>query len=290
MSYTCLVDGNAVAYTVDLKRCCNSKDFVVQYFQHLREYAKCVSSLPKFILFFDNKTDGTWRDEFYSDYQKDRKDNTYRSKEDIKDVELRRQYLIKLKETIDKSKYGYIDYPHTEADDLISLYCNNIQQDKEIVTIITTDKDLYQLIKNKRVQVFNIVKRNLIKDEKIGKDAKQNKIWLGDNSDSIPSVCKNVGIKMFPDFLEFLKKMRETETDPTDKEKAKKVCESYNIKYVPSFSNFSQKQLDINRKLIDLKYVVEQDRENNNILTTYIKENIEKVKFSPFALNSILPK
>lgn len=52
MSTTLLVDGNAVAYTIDVKECRDCQDFAKQYFNRLRDYAKLFPSLPKMVLFF----------------------------------------------------------------------------------------------------------------------------------------------------------------------------------------------------------------------------------------------
>ena len=261
------------------------------FFSRLREYAKQFPSLPKFVLFFDDKFGGNWREELYPDYQKGRREaKTKYTNEQIEENKKRAEYLKYLKEQIDNSKYMYLHYPHTETDDLLALYCNNLQEENETVIILTTDKDLFQLIKekgNKKVQILFLIKRKLIKDEKLGKEALKNKIWLGDNSDSIPGVCKNVGKTTFPDFEIFINKMKENNIDPTDKEKAKKISEELKIKYIPSFSNFDKEQLDINTKLIDLSYVVEKDKKEDGIKTDYLKENIDKARFSPFALYNI---
>lgn len=291
MSTTLLVDGNAVAYTIPIADCIDEKDFAKRFLGRLREYAKQFTSIPKAIIFFDTKTGGTWRDKIYPDYQKDRRaqrENYTEAQRDESDK--RNAYLNYLKQQIDKSKFNYLGYPHTETDDLIALYCNNIQEDGETVVILTTDKDLFQLIREKgkkKVQVLFLIKRRLVKEEKEGKEILEKKIMLGDPSDSIPSVCKGVGPKYYPDFKIFLMKMKETETDPTDKEQAKKISESLGIKYISSFSNYSQEQLRTNKMLIDLNTVCENDIKDNYEKTEYIRRNLSTVKFSPYSLYNI---
>lgn len=291
MSTTLLVDGNAVAYTIDVKECRGCQDFAKQYFNRLRDYAKQFPSLPKMILFFDDKRGGTWRDKIFPDYQKNRKAqrNNYTEKQKH-ELELRTKYLSYLEQQIRNSKFNYLSYPHTETDDLISLYCNNIQEDGETVIILTTDKDLFQLIRNtgkRKVHVLFLIKRKLIKDEKEGHEILEKKIMLGDPSDSIPSVCSGVGPKYYPDFKVFLEKMKETETDPTDIEKAKKVSESLGIKYIKSFSNFSAEQLRINKVLVNLNSVVKKDIKDYNVRTEYLRQNVNRAKLSPFSLYNI---
>lgn len=295
MEYTCLADGNAVAYTIDIKNCTDEKDFCRKFLERLRDYSRSLHTMNKIILFFDDKYGGTWRDKLYSDYQKGRKaaKENY-TPEQLAEVKLRSKYLKYVRDCFDKSeKHCYLSYPHTETDDLVALYCKNVQKDNEVVTILTTDKDLFQLIdenKTKRVQVLFLIKRKLIKDAEQGKKALEDKIWLGDSSDSIPNVCKNVGKSNIEDLKAFIKMLHEHEQDNldiTDVTQMKKICEDLNLKYIPSFSNFSQEQLKLNYKLIDLNYVIKQDKKEGNIKTDYLKENIKKAKVSPFALYSL---
>lgn len=289
---TVLVDGNAIAYTISINDCKNEKDFVKQYFSRLREYSKQFTSMPKFILFFDNKKGGTWRDEIFPDYQKQRKLQHNVNEKQLNEIKLRSKYLSFLRNIIDTSnKFTYISYPNTETDDLVSLYCSNIQEKGETVVILTTDKDLFQLIcdkGDKKVQVLFLVKRKLIKDASLGRDALEKKLWLGDNSDSIPGVCKNVGEKSIEDFKIFLHNAKEKGININDVVESKKLSELLNIKYVPSFSNYNEEQYNLNKKLIDLSYVVELDKKENNIKTNYIKENLNKAKVSPYALYGLI--
>lgn len=291
--HTLLIDGNAVAYTVkviDSQYVNDKKDFCRQYLSRIREYAKQFSSLnTKAILFFDDKQDN-WREKLYPDYQKQRKVVHY-SQDKIQETELRKEYLRYLKDKFDRSKrYRYVSYPHTETDDLVALYCKCIQQEGEMVTILTTDKDLYQLVSeniHKPVRVLSIVHRKLIKSESEGQEALFNKIWLGDNSDSIPGICKNVGVKSIDDFKTFLEAMENNDVNPTDKDKAKKLCESLSIKYIPSFSNYDREQHKLNEKLINLNYVVELDHNNDDEKIKFLQTVSEQAKFSPGSIYSL---
>lgn len=291
--HTLLIDGNAVAYTIkviDSQYVNDKKDFCRQFLSRIREYAKQFSSLnTKAILFFDSKQDN-WREKLYPDYQKQRK-VAHHSQDKIQETELRREYLTYLKDKFDRSKrYQYVSYPHTETDDLVALYCKCIQQEGEMVTILTTDKDLYQLISedvHKPVRVLSIVHRKLIRSESEGQEALFNKIWLGDNSDSIPGICKNVGVKSIKDFKTFLEAMKDNDVNPTDRDKAKKVCESLNIKYIPSFSNYDKEQHRLNEKLIDLNYVVELDHKNDDEKIRFLQTISEQAKFLPGSIYSL---
>lgn len=291
MSTTILVDGNAVAYTVPVASCNSEQEYSKKFFSKIREYSKQFTSMVKVIVFFDDKVGGTWRDELYPDYQKCRQVHKEKRTAEEEDIAIKRsKYLDYIKSCFDRSKYTYLSYPHTETDDLISLYCNYIQEEGETVIIATTDKDLYQLIRDtgkKKVQVLSLVKHKVIKDEKEGKQALENKIMLGDASDNIPSVCNGVGQKYYPDFKIYLKNMKDNDVNPNDADKAKKLCESLNIKYIKSFTNFDKEQLKLNKKLIDLQTVCELDEKADFEKTNYIKENLLKAKVSPYSLYNI---
>lgn len=290
MGTTLLIDGNSVAYTINLNSCHNSKDFRKLFFLRLREYAKQFTSMPKCILFFDDKFGGNWREKLYPDYQKNRREAKY-TEIQRKEHETRKIYLDDLEKFIANSKHKYLHYPHTETDDLIALYCNNIQKENETVVILTTDKDLFQLIRekgNKKVQVLFLIKRKLIKNEKEGQEILHNKIWCGDPSDSIPGVCKNVGKLTLPSLETYINVLRDNNISFDDTENIKRVCESKNIKYIKSFDNFSQEQLELNTRLINLSYVVELDEKENNVKTNYIRDNVKSALFSPYAITSLI--
>lgn len=290
MSYTYLVDGNAVAYTLNLDNYADEKEYARAYFNRLRDYAKQYPTIGKMILFFDDKN-GTWRDDLFPDYQKDRKAQRENYTEEQKNEAYKRtSYLRYIQTQIDESRFDYIHYPHTETDDLVALYCNNIQEDGEIVVILTTDKDLFQLIRDegrRKVQVLFLIKRKLIKDAKEGKEILEKKIMLGDPSDSVPSVCPGVGPKYYPDFKIFLKAMKLNDVDPTDKEKAKQISESLGIKYINSFSNFDIEQLKINKQLVDLRTVCKRDEAADFEKTNYLKKMMKTAKLSPYSLYNI---
>lgn len=290
MSYTYLVDGNAVAYTLKISEYESEKEYARAYFNRLRDYAKTYPTMGKMILFFDDKH-GTWRDEIFPDYQKNRRAQREKYTEEQRNEAIRRsQYIKYIQEKINESKFNYVHYQHTETDDLVALYCNSIQEDGETVIILTTDKDLFQLIREtgkKKVQVLFLIKRHMVKDEKEGKQILEKKIMLGDPSDSIPSVCHGVGPKYYDDFKIFLKNMKETNTDPTDIEKACAVSESLGIKYIKSFSNFSKEQLKLNKILVDLRSVYEKDKKDNYEKTNYLKEIIKTAKVSPYSFYNI---
>lgn len=288
---TLLIDGNAVAHTIKVidSQIDSERAFVRAYLSRIREYAKQFPTNTKALLFFDCKADN-WREKLFPDYQKLRKAGP-KSETAKQEQKVMSEYITYLKSKIHASdRFEYISYPSTESDDLIALYCKKLQKDDELVTIITTDKDLYQLISenaSKPVQVLQIIHRKLIKSESEGQKALERKVLLGDASDSIPGICKNVGEKSIDDFMVFLSKMKETNTDPTNMEQARRVCESVNLHYVPSYSNYSKEQHELNRKLINLDYVIELDEQEDNVKERYLESIIDSAIFSPRNLYSL---
>lgn len=115
----------------------------------------------------------------------------------------------------------------------------------------------------------------------------KHKLKYLDPSDSIPSVCQGVGPKYYPDFKLFLKTVKENKVDPTNKEEAKKICESLGVKYINSFSNFNQEQLIVNNLLVNLNTVVENDEKDGNTKTKFIRDKLKTAKISPYSLYNI---
>jgi DNA polymerase-1 len=142
-----------------------------------------------------------------------------------------------------------------EADDSIGLIANYYAQDKTCnrITIMSTDKDFYQLI-NDKVCVYSPTKRKMYKVEDVISEFGVHpnnfliyKSLLGDNSDNLPGV-RGLGpkkiIKLFPllDSKEY--KLQDIYT----------ISEN-NIKTSSMYNSVlnSKGQLDINYKLMNIR-------------------------------------
>jgi DNA polymerase-1 len=112
------------------------------------------------------------------------------------------QYLKQLPVTL-------ISIDKIEADDSIGLIAQHFERDKECkeVTIMSADKDFYQLISDK-TSVYSPTKRKTYKVKDVIEEFKVHpnnyllyKVILGDNSDNLPGV-RGIGpkkaVKMFP--------------------------------------------------------------------------------------------
>jgi DNA polymerase-1 len=132
---------------------------------------------------FDNKKP-TFRHEYYSEYKAHRKET---------DAELKSQFA-RLFKVLRALKIKHIDIAGYEADDIIATIAKAASGKKMPVTIVTSDKDIYQLI-NKNVVVedgMRGAKYNEEKlEEKFGVAPEQMIDYLaliGDSSDNLPGV------------------------------------------------------------------------------------------------------
>lgn len=273
---TVLVDANSIAHMIDLSDCVSSKEFISSYFKILRLYLNLLGmSYNKCILFFDNKQNN-WRQKLYKDYQANRLAYKIKNKETTDKLNL---YIKDLKSFLEDRrnknnfKIVFVEYPETEADDLIYLYCSSIKKENEHVTILTTDKDLFQLIdSNKKIDIFYLRDRSFVKESIAGKGVLYRKILLGDKSDNIPTTCKGIGESKLKDYIRFLQIIKKNNIEISESIDLKKLCEDNNIGYYKAYSNFSQEQLELNTQLIDLSNVKTLDKSDGFKKTNYIKE------------------
>jgi len=76
-----------------------------------------------------------------------------------------------------------------EADDIIAVIVKKESGDDTSITVISSDKDMVQLMKHPNVELFDPIKRKVVKSISPERDL-QIKIIAGDKSDNIPSIKK----------------------------------------------------------------------------------------------------
>ncbi len=142
-----------------------------------------------FAVIFDSARKN-FRNEIYKDYKANRS-------EPPEDLAPQFEYIRK---SVEAFNLPSIEMPNYEADDLIATYAKKIVDSGAKVTIISSDKDLMQLVSNK-VRLYDPVKFRVLGEkevvEKFG--VKPNKVidvqsLAGDSSDNIPGV-PGIGIK-----------------------------------------------------------------------------------------------
>ena len=169
-----------------------------------------------------------------------------------------------------------------EADDVIGYLVENSFKNSDSVTILSADKDFYQLINNK-VQVYNPFKKYCYTPKEVleffgvsSKNFVLYKTILGDSSDSIPGV-KGIGEKKLLKLFPFLKEDTYFDLNYILEYSKNKIDKSYLYERVLLF----KKQLEINYQLIELRNQPLMDSTKNEI-DTIIKEYPSKLNSSKF--------
>ena len=191
---TILFDGHNMAY-----RCLfsaifmNPEDNEKFYFWRHLFMNSLMNTIKKFnaervVLAFDTK--GSWRYEFFSEYKAHRKRARDKAVVDFeKFFPIFEEFRKDIKETF--TTIRVIDYPHAEADDIIAVLCREELKANQNI-IVSTDKDLHQLLVEKNNQQFDPIKNamaNCINPQR----ELDLKIIAGDKSDGIPAIKPRVG-------------------------------------------------------------------------------------------------
>ena len=143
-----------------------------------------------YLIFALDSAGESFREEFFKEY----KANRQKAPDDLL---IQLQIAIKW---IEKMGFGAISVGGFEADDIIASIVKRVKEEVKI-TIVSSDKDLYQLIEDKKVVIYDWVKKSIIDEdkcrEKFGVNPKNFvdfQALVGDSSDNVPGV-KGIGIK-----------------------------------------------------------------------------------------------
>ena len=214
------------------------------------------------IIVFDGKGGSRRRKDIYPEYKANRANKTafnryqeFASLEDEQDRMKRQfgrviQYLNCLPVTT-------LSIDNVEADDIMAYIANEIYtDDKNRVTICSTDRDFLQLVNN-RISVWSPIKKKMytpsVMQEEFGFSSKNYLLYrsfIGDKSDNIPGL-KGVGpkslIKYFPVF---------SEDRELTVEEIVQYANDVDKKYkVHSLVSENKELLELNYKLMQLKEV-----------------------------------
>ena len=214
------------------------------------------------VIVFDGKGGSKRRKEIFPEYKANRANKTafnryqeFASLEDEQDSMKRQfgrmvQYLNCLPVTT-------LSIDNVEADDIMAYIANEIYtDDKNRVTICSTDRDFLQLVNN-RISVWSPIKKKMytpsVMQEEFGFSSKNYLLYrsfIGDKSDNIPGL-KGVGpkslIKYFPVF---------TEDREITVEEIVQYANDVDKKYkVHSLVSENKELLELNYKLMQLKEV-----------------------------------
>jgi len=199
----------------------------------------------KVILAVDTK--GSWRYDFFDGYKSKRKGTRDGAAVDFeKFFPILSEFIIDLQKTF--STIYTIRLPRTEGDDIIATLINKKFKSNTEVVIVSSDRDMNQLMTNPNVKQYDPVAGKFLESINPRKELAI-KILSGDRSDSIPPIKRLVG----PVRAEkILKEGFRTWLDSVEDEIERGQIES----------NFIR-----NKKLIDLSEIPEDIE--NEIINTY---------------------
>ncbi len=241
-----------------------------------------------FAVIFDSARK-TFRNEIYSDYKANRSDAP-------DDLAPQFEYIRKSVLAFNLPSVDLVNY---EADDLIATYVDQILKKGAKVTIVSSDKDLMQLFKNK-VRIFDPMKNKFISEEDV-----QNKFGVdpskvidvqalaGDSSDNIPGV-PGIGVKTAAELInkygnleKLLKsaheikqnKRRETLIENKDKALISKrlVTLKHDAPVNIALSEFKLKEIDKD-KLFKFLREMEFNRLLSSAISKYGEPDLEGIK------------
>ncbi|WP_024787060.1 MULTISPECIES: DNA polymerase I [unclassified Lebetimonas] len=139
----------------------------------------------------DSKEKETFRKELYKDYKANRPEAP---------EELKAQLPIAI-DLIKEMGFKMIEKPGFESDDLIASLAKTAAKNGIKVKIVSHDKDMYQLIDDDKIVIFDPIKKTEINEvecfKKFGvypKDFKDFQALVGDSSDNVPGV-RGIGVK-----------------------------------------------------------------------------------------------
>lgn len=198
-----------------------------------------------------NDADNYWRKDVYPGYKQQRKEQ--KEKDDSVDWALLYETFDKIRNEVrDNLPYKSLRVHRCEADDLMYVLCKNYS-DREKILVVSSDKDMVQLMQFKNVSIYSPKTDSIIKSIPNVEQVLFSHVLKGDSADNIPNVLTST-----EDFLE--KKVRQKPMT------AKRIVE-----YTNNPDLVDQKNLERNRTLIDMSYIPEE--QENAILTKY-KETI----------------
>ncbi|QCT94482.1 DNA polymerase I [Caminibacter mediatlanticus TB-2] len=250
----------------------------------------------------DSKEKDTFRKEIFKDYKANRPE----APEDLK-VQL--PIAIGL---IKEMGFKMIEMPGFESDDIIASLAKKAANDGIKVKIVSHDKDMYQLIDDDKIVIFDPIKKIEINEEKCKekfgvhpKYFKDFQALVGDSSDNIPGV-KGIGVKTAAKLINEYKNL-ENIYENIDKIKGalqKKLIEGKENAFLSRelvtlktdlFENINLEEfkypeinpiLKVADKLIDLDITSVIDRVKKNGLFVKTKEPTKQIEFEAIILEN----
>jgi len=157
------------------------KDLYYDVLKQLRIYEdRFINEYGRVVLCCD--AEHNWRQDEFKHYKEKRVD---KKKEDNLDWDQIKEIFQQIKkELIEKTSYIVIEVDNLEGDDIIALTCKLSEKDPKVL-IISLDKDLNQLVDDKRIFQFSPMKDDYLEKDYI---TLKELVLSGDTADGIPNI------------------------------------------------------------------------------------------------------
>jgi DNA polymerase-1 len=284
MTKTLLVDGNNLLKIGfhGVKDYFNKGEHIGGLWHFLNTLRRFIDeeNFTKVVVFWDGETSTSQRRLIYPKYKLNRK----APENELKEESFNKQ-KHRVKEYLEEMFVRQIEFPNSEADDLIAYYCQISKGENK--TIFSGDRDLTQLITDDVTIYSPNTKKYYKKGDNIKLhdieiphyNVKTFKILSGDKSDNIDGIYylgEKTFIKLFPELLE-------TEVSFTDiltkgEELLKEQKDNTVLKNLLTGKTkegiFGDEFFEINKKIVDLSEPLISD-EGKELVESYYSESLD---------------
>ena len=237
-------------------------------------------NFSKVVVFWDGETSSSQRRLIYPKYKLHRKAPENEMKEESFNKQKHR-----VKEYLEEMFVRQVEFPNSEADDLIAYYCQISKGEDK--TIFSGDRDLTQLITDDVTVYSPNTKKYYKKGDKIKLkeievphyNVKTYKIIAGDMSDNIDGIYylgEKTFVKLFPELLE--KEISFTDILTKGEELLKEQKENTVLKNLLTGKTkegiFGDEFFVINKKIVDLSEPLISD-EGKELVESYYSESLD---------------
>ena len=261
-----LIDANNVAFRY-LHRP-NFDDYSQEYIKTISSLGKSYSA-KRIVCCFDVGA-SSYRKAIYPGYKQNRK------VERTEEEKIRfTGFFNCLKDTTELLPFEHYKFKGIEADDLITYLANNLKDQYDNVWIVSSDRDLYQLLDH-NVNIFNLFSRKEITLDSLHEDWEFtpqeflfSRIIEGDKSDGIMGI-EGIGKKRSQSLVKEYKNLDNLINNLPIAGKAK---------YIQNL-NSGKETLLLNKQLMDLKTYLEEAinmSENPEVIKTIMGEALTRV-------------
>ena len=214
----------------------------------------------RLVIIFDGRGGSARRKTIYGDYKANRANKTKLRRHDHHDTsiddeqESMRHQFSRLVSYLDCLPVTFMAMDGIEADDAIAYLAQMYETECKKITIVSTDRDFYQLVDD-RIQVWSPIKKKMYDVDAVKEEFGVHpnnmvlyRAFTGDKSDNIPGVM-GIGPKTILKLVPELVNSKELTLDELFAKSTKSVSESKSYQKILDNS----KILEQNHRLMDLK-------------------------------------